>query len=147
MRIHEEFDVAGGNELVKVFSGNDVVSENLETADPTVLQRAVRFALSGVVKTREQVLKFGGFAIPFIIAYNAGKVLLATKFGAPAMDFFNIAEDTQKSVMESSIPIVLGTSKTLYAGIWITAEKVNEALKQRGGASVVLNDFVSDERS
>jgi len=122
-------------------------AEVMRSGDPTVLQKMIRFAVNGVVKTREQVLRFGNFAIPLIVAYNAGKVFLATQYGEPVMDLLNLDAETQKTFMESSVPIVLGTSKTLYAGIWITAEKVRDTLKERGGPSIVLNEFISDERS
>ena len=154
MRVHEEFPITGSNEVVSIpfFNGGnresaDRESVDIESVDPSALQKIFRFAVNGVVKTREVVLKFGGFAIPLIIAYNAGKVMLVTELGEPVMDFFNVAEDTQKHVMESSIPIILGTSKTLYAGVLITAEKIREVLKERGGASVVLNKFLTDEKS
>lgn len=170
MKVHEDFTIPDQNQIANASfaesnftNGASTVAPStdlnvlqrtfqygvdvMRSDDPTALQKMIRFAVNSVVKTREQILKFGNFAIPLIVAYNAGKVFLATQYGEPVMDFLNLDAETQETFMESSVPIILGTSKTMYAGIWITAEKVNEALKQRGGASVVLNDFVSDERS
>jgi len=128
------------------FDGSDEVESKVVDEGSSFVSKAGHLFVQNLFKTREQVLKFGGYAIPGIILYNAAKVAAVTGFGVSIMNSLGFQEDSKQVFESASVAGVLGASTTLHVGIWIVGEKVYACMKKHGG-DVVFKDFIMDETS